>query len=847
MFKLSRGIAMVVAATLAATTIGAVPTAAQDTALTTDKCLTVDSVALSTSLTAVRVSLSVVNGIATLRSQAGLRAAAGLTAPSDQGSAQFGFEASLSDANKALTTLALRAVSAGPVSVTAVVTPAGAAYNADNGHFYEVILGPFTWSAAQTRAAQRTFDGATGYLATVTTASENSFIARVAGVDAWLGATDRVSDGTFVWSGGPEAGTPVSYTNWVNGEPNNFGGKEEFLSIKASGGWNDVGAAGTATDTMAAAVVEFDSTKTAPKTQTWNFNATQGTGKVTETSSCDPTGKPLNVSLVSAGTASTPSEVAITGIPAVTNPYDPAQADVWATVTAPSGKVSKIPAFWTEIYNGATPTGNSQWRVRFKAAESGSHALSISGKVNGTDLAEVTTKLDFNAAALPHITVVGDGFQAGGKPWVPVGYNIAWSTRGSESVLYERWFKAASANGVNMARIWMPSWGVGIEWKDTGLGDYSKRQGNAAALDDIFRIAAKYNVRIVLVFLNHGAFSESTNPEWKDNPYNKANGGPLESPAQFATNAEAVKFWERRLRYIAARWAASPALFSWEWWNEVDFTPIDAADLQTWIKESDKKLKMWDPYVHPTTNSWASAAATRDWSNVDWISIHLYDSKDPVVSLRNIHESVVPVAGGKPILMAELGSSATGEDATLDPSGLHMRNGQWAATFLGFAGPASYWWWDLYVDKQKLWGSTKGLTTLLRGRDLAGMTPTRLSSPQKTIALALQDSQATLVWLRHADLDREARIRLQQAAAIAALKSGRALKPVGLPKFVAKKGQVLTAPVQFTGNISIEFLDPLTGKLLRTVKARAVGNSARVPLIDFTGDTALRITKAVAK
>ena len=118
----------------------------------------------------------------------------------------------------------------------------------------------------------------------------------------------------------------------------------------------------------------------------------------------------------------------------------------------------------------------------------------------------------------------------------------------------------------------MAAWSLGIEWVNTGLGDYTERMQNAWTLDQVFLLGAKYGINIQLVLINHGAFSESTNPEWFANPYNKLNGGPLESPSEFATNQIAIKFWQQRLRYIAARWAAYPNLFAWEWWNEVNFT-----------------------------------------------------------------------------------------------------------------------------------------------------------------------------------------------------------------------------------------------------------------------------------
>ena len=50
------------------------------------------------------------------------------------------------------------------------------------------------------------------------------------------------------------------------------------------------------------------------------------------------------------------------------------------------------------------------------------------------------------------------------------------------------------------------------------------------------------------------------------------------------------------VRYIVARYAAYPSLFTWEWWNEVNFTPITSTDLTAWTKRSNAILDTWDPY-----------------------------------------------------------------------------------------------------------------------------------------------------------------------------------------------------------------------------------------------------------
>ena len=390
----------------------------------------------------------------------------------------------------------------------------------------------------------------------------------------------------------------------------------------------------------------------------------------------------------------------------------------------------------------------------------------------------------------------------------------------------------------------MPAWDMGIEWIDTGLGDYTKRLGNAWALDQVFEIGAKYDVSIDLVLINHGAFSESTNPEWFGSPYNAENGGPLKSPAEFATNETAKKYWERRLRYIAARYSASPALFTWEWWNEVNFTPISEPDLTTWMISSKKALYAWDPYQHMTTTSWSSAAAVRDWSPVDFVSTHVYDSSDPIKSLRTQFEAISKAIPDKPLLVAEMGSGTTSEDPFSDPYGLHLHNSQWAALFVGFGAPASYWWWDNYVDPLKLWSITSGMKKLIAGTDPVNMKPDEILGPTRTTALLLKSPEVTLGWIRHDNYQLSAKASLLLQAAITALKTKKPMQTKFADPVV--KAEAVKVPVSVAGNYVIKFMETKSGKAISTVKVSTSTTTLKFTVPKFTGDIAFRVEKGVA-
>jgi VCBS repeat-containing protein len=125
---------------------------------------------------------------------------------------------------------------------------------------YLYVGGFFTRAQAETNAA-----AANGYLATVNSAEEQQFLFNLMSssgqnTGGWLGGSDSVTEGTWVWTGGAEAGTvfwnglsngsapPGQFTNWNTGEPNEFwlnlnppqNFPEDYLHMWPDGTWNDI-------------------------------------------------------------------------------------------------------------------------------------------------------------------------------------------------------------------------------------------------------------------------------------------------------------------------------------------------------------------------------------------------------------------------------------------------------------------------------------------------------------------------------------------------------------------------------------------------------------------------------
>ena len=97
-----------------------------------------------------------------------------------------------------------------------------------NDHCYYVSESQFLWQDARVNAIENG-----GYLATITSAEENTFLT---GNVSWFGFTDEVTEDNFLWITGEQ----VEYTNWNTNEPNDSGG-EDYTHLNGDGTWNDAG------------------------------------------------------------------------------------------------------------------------------------------------------------------------------------------------------------------------------------------------------------------------------------------------------------------------------------------------------------------------------------------------------------------------------------------------------------------------------------------------------------------------------------------------------------------------------------------------------------------------------
>ena len=439
------------------------------------------------------------------------------------------------------------------------------------------------------------------------------------------------------------------------------------------------------------------------------------------------------------------------------NAYDPDQIAVDANITAPSGAQISVPLFWFVGYTRGLetvegkeqekvtpdPAQPGQWRLRWTPRERGIHALAIAIKRGDAvqNLAPMTIDVGGKAAKARGFVRVEPTkkrfFQTDdGQPLPLLGMNADWpGKRGTFD--YDDWLPAMGRNGMNFTRLWQGNAGFRAELYGDERLNYS--QPTLWQLDTVFDLAAKNDVDILLALGFHGEFQTKLDSWghqgwWKTHAYNTVNGGPAEKPNDFFTNAEAAKLYQKRLRYLVARYGANPNLLSWEFFNEVDNIYGDAGkteaqvrdenllyppDVVAWHAKMGQFLKSIDPYGHLVTTSFGSAGEqTAMWQlpAMDFVNWHWYSNWGGTYSAVTQMTGAVGQTLGdrydKPVLISEFGTDGRGWAPETDAERRGLRQAIWGGVFAGTAGGAMPWWWES-VDRENLYPLWKSLRDFL--------------------------------------------------------------------------------------------------------------------------------------
>lgn len=459
-----------------------------------------------------------------------------------------------------------------------------------------------------------------------------------------------------------------------------------------------------------------------------------------------------------------------------TDPYDPDKVNAALLIKTPSGKDLEVPAF---CISNKKKTLRSQWEARFTPQEEGKYEFRL--RIGSGPSGEQGSPRHFYSGKSgldgflrkspdnPYYLVFDSG-----KPFFGIGHSVAWVS-GSSSEVFDRYFSEFQANGCNMTRVWMCDWSFPLDWKT--LGSYDGAE--ASKLDKLMDLAAERGVYIILSLDTYGSLMPEEGPwgenKWAQNPYNRAKGGPCETPKDFFTNAEAKRLYKNKLRYIVSRWGYSPNILAFELWNEYNAPP-------EWVKEMAGYIKSLNPHGQFVTTSHGYPYGTpfdeaSIWAldEMDIVTMHVYGNGSDFDLVPALAQKSAEAADRykKPFIVAEFGIDYAKDDKENDPEGkgIELHNSIWASTMLRSFGVPLNWWWDTYVRPKGLYGHYKALASFLKGVDWGSMAVSRARTtpvtfkassrhdlPAKDVVIKTEDKFGKLfsnewVILRNGDID----------------------------------------------------------------------------------------------
>ncbi|MGO8705121.1 MAG: hypothetical protein ACLQVA_15015 [Candidatus Brocadiia bacterium] len=446
------------------------------------------------------------------------------------------------------------------------------------------------------------------------------------------------------------------------------------------------------------------------------------------------------------------------------NPADPERlaachGEVFASVKTPSGKTCTIPGFLYQpftrkIESGVerlTPAGPVGWQIRLALREPGAHSVTVAVAVPqggawtiqpcDKPLEIMATQADapgyIRRSPADYRYFVTDR----GESFFPLGANVCWAGRGG-TYDYDRWLPQYAREGCNYWRAWLsPEWTTfGLNTRESGCRRIDL--ANAWRLDQAIEQSERLGLRVLLCIDSFNILQSHKQQygEWESSVFNKANGGPCLKPADYFTDPEMLQAYRDRLRYLVARWGYSPSVFAWEFWNEVDGIDDYRSDrVAAWHRDMARYLRNLDPWQHLITTSTGNSKGDPQLDalpELDFVQSHHYAGGD-VVAYLDEDRRTKAAARDRPHYHGEFGLNAEGGFERFDPTGIHLHNALYASVGQEQAGTPMTWYWDDYIEPQKLYPIYGSFARWIAGFDFVAQKPRRI--------------QAEIVYARPAD------------------------------------------------------------------------------------------------
>ncbi|MBM4082328.1 MAG: DUF5060 domain-containing protein, partial [Planctomycetes bacterium] len=423
--------------------------------------------------------------------------------------------------------------------------------------------------------------------------------------------------------------------------------------------------------------------------------------------------------------------------------------DVQAHFISPSGRQTSVPGFFYQDYIRRAsenkqelliPMGRSKWKVRFTPREVGSYRYFV----EANDGARVATRwrsfesLPSDNRGFVRVSAKDPSYFEfdNGEFFWPIGHNVcasmdvraenigAFQLYDEGTFAYDRYFDRMAGNGETVARIWLASWWLAMEWTKrlyvhhNDLGRYSLV--NAWRLDYLLEEAQKRGIYVMLTFTPHGHLTIQLESNWLFHPYNYQNGGFLTQPHSFFAHPEARRYFEQQLRYVMARWGHSPNILCWELFNEIDLAEYYRTYVHTiteWIQKTAQYLRANDQGRHLITSNlfyYRAGDALYALPEIDFITAHVFNP-DPISEFK---ESLQAFAKhGKPFYVTECEGHPFGSSPEQTENQMQMS--LWGSYMLPMPGNAMPWWW-VFIDERNLYSHFKALAHFAKGEERRG-------------------------------------------------------------------------------------------------------------------------------
>ncbi len=464
-------------------------------------------------------------------------------------------------------------------------------------------------------------------------------------------------------------------------------------------------------------------------------------------------------------------EIAVSGMPSAANPFDPDSVALDLTVTDPAGQSVQVPGFFYRPFTRKlerrreqlTPQGEGKWLLRWLPTRPGHHVLKAVATVGARQVATGELTVDVTASELhgpAHVEPEGRRYfqLADGSPLFLNGLCACWyGSRGTYD--YDDWLAAYQKSGINYIRIWMWHQAFGIEW-DRG-DKLTYRMDNAWRLDHVLAEAQQRGVYIMLCLDYHGIFEVKPdywggNNFWPRHPYNAENGGPCQTQNDFFTNHAARQLYQKRLRYIVARWSAFPNLLAWEFFNEIDneYSYLKHDDVIAWHRDMGRYLRGIDPARHMISSSFTGGSQRPDLfalPEMDFAQYHSYNEQHPAQMTAKMTATFFRKYH-KPFFVSEYGTDWHGWKPDTDPHFRALHQAIWSGAFTGAAGTDMTWWWE-HIHSENLYHHWSALAAFLKGTGLgrADFQPAQWQDAAETQSPVLKYGVAAhdeaLIWL----------------------------------------------------------------------------------------------------